>query len=395
MAEAPESALEQALAPTPGPALVEPTYDGTGVPTLGDVLPAAAHALGVDARLHRTSLVLPEASAYVVFLVDGLGHDLVADHAADAPFLHALLADGPGSSVGTCGVPSTTATSLTSLGTALAPGQHGVVGFTSRVPGTDHLLNALFWDKEVDPLAWQPHPTAFARLQAAGVQTTVVSKREFAGSGLTLAGQRGATYVGRDRVGERLASVVAASTVRPALTYLYDGDLDWTGHRYGVDSPQWRAQLSAVDSAVEQLREALPADVRLVVVADHGMVDSPPEARLDVDAVPALREGVSLLGGEARFRHLYCAAGAVDDVVATWRAQLGDRALVLARDEMLARGWYGTVDPSVRPRLGDVVVAALGDTAVMSSVDFPYESRLVGLHGSLTPREMRIPILVS
>jgi hypothetical protein len=45
--------------------------------------------------------------------------------------------------------------------------------------------------------------------------------------------------------------------------------------------------------------------------------------------------------------------------------------------------------------LGDVVVAALGDTAVMSSVDFPYESRLVGLHGSLTPREMRIPILVS
>ena len=85
-------------------------------------------------------------------------------------------------------MPSTTATSLTSLGTALTPGSHGVVGFTSRIPGTDQLLNALVWDKDVDPLEWQPHPTAFGRLAAAGVHTTVVNKREFAGSGLTLAG---------------------------------------------------------------------------------------------------------------------------------------------------------------------------------------------------------------
>ena len=32
--------------------------------------------------------------------------------------------------------------------------------------------------------------------------------------------------------------------------------------------------------------------------------------------------------------------------------------------------------------------------ALMSSVDFKYEMTLIGLHGSLTPREMQIPILV-
>ena len=63
-------------------------------------------------------------------------------------------------------MPSTTATSLTSLGTGLPPGAHGLVGFTSRVPGTGKLLNALFWDTDVDPIEWQPHPTAFALLQA-------------------------------------------------------------------------------------------------------------------------------------------------------------------------------------------------------------------------------------
>jgi hypothetical protein len=50
---------------------------------------------------------------------------------------------------------------------------------------------------------------------------------------------------------------------------------------------------------------------------------------------------------------------------------------------------------AVRPRVGDVLVAARGDFSVMSSSAFPYEARLVGLHGSLTAAEMLIPVLVA
>jgi hypothetical protein len=367
---------------------VEPAY---GDRSLGDVLPAVARALGVDVGLGPTSLALPEADKYVVFLVDGLGYELLRDHEEQAPFLHSLLDGQPAA---TAGVPSTTATSLTSLGTALVPGAHGVVGFTSRIPGTDHLLNALSWSKRVDPRAWQPHDTALGRLAAAGVTTTVVNKREFAESGLTVAGQRGAEFVGADRVGERMAAVLSSSSAGPSLTYMYEGDLDWTGHRYGVASTSWKLQLSMVDAAAEQLRETLPSDTRIVVVADHGMVDSPVERRLDVDEHPELLDGVAVLGGEARFRHVYCRAGAVDDVAATWRERLQDDAEVLVRDDALARGWFGDVAPLVRPRLGDVMVASRGDFSVMSSAAFPYEMTLVGLHGSLTPVEMLIPVLV-
>lgn len=365
---------------------VEPDYGGR---TLGDVLPAVATALGVDVGFHSTRLVLAPGPAYVVLLVDGLGHDLIAGHAEQAPYLHALLGDLPG----TAGVPSTTATSLTSLGTALTPGQHGLVGFTSRIPGTDRLLNALQWDKRVDPLEWQPHPTAFDRLAQAGVETSVVSRREFAGSGLSVSGQRGAVHLGVDRVGERIATAVRAARMRPSLTYVYEGDLDWTGHRYGVDSEEWRAQLTSVDRDVQQLRDSLPADVRLLVTADHGMVDSSTDSRILVEDHPELRDGLVLLGGEARFRHLYCAPGATEDVRATWQEVLGARAEVLTRGQAVARGWFGSVDAAVGPRLGDVVVAATGDTAVISMTDFPYEARLIGLHGSLTPVEMRIPLL--
>jgi len=370
------------------PVFVEPAYEDC---SLGDLLPAVATALGVDAGLPRTSLELPGAGSYVVLLVDGLGYDLLRDHADQAPFLHGRLAGRPPLTVG---VPSTTATSLTSLGTALMPGSHGVVGFTTRIPGTEDLLNALKWSSAVDPRDWQPHPTAFARLAEAGVRTTVVNQRSFSGSGLTVAGQRGAEFVGADKVGERIAAVLEASGSVPSFTYCYEGDLDWTGHRHGVASTSWQLELAMVDSAAEQLRETLPASTRIVVVADHGMVDSPPEDRLDVDEQPDLLDGVALLGGEARFRHVYCRGGAVDDVAAAWRSAVGDRAEVLTRDEAVSRGWSGPVSPVVRPRLGDVMVAAHGSFSVMSTSAFPYETKLVGLHGSLTRAEMLVPLLV-
>ncbi len=366
--------------------LVEPAYHQR---SLGDVVPAIATALGVDPP-SENGLVLPDAQSYVIFLVDGLGHELLNRYSHAAPFLSSLIG-----TPGTAGVPSTTATSLTSLGTGLTPGQHGLVGFTARIPGTNELLNHLWWDKEVDPLEWQPHPTEFARLAGLGVHVTAVNKREFRDSGLTVAAHRGADFVGKDKVGERIAAVLDAAGRAPSLTYLYDGDLDWTGHKYGVASTSWLQQLAMVDAAAEHLREELPSSVRLVVVADHGMIDSPLSSRIDVDEQLELREGVALLGGEARFRHLYCRPGAVDDVAATWRQVLGERATVLTRDEAFTRGWFGPIESHVRARIGDVVVACHGDLGIISMTDFPYENMLVGLHGSLTPDEMLIPILIA
>ncbi|MDT0201369.1 alkaline phosphatase family protein [Nocardioides sp. AE5] len=366
---------------------VEPAYSAR---SLADVVPAAAAALGAPLGRTPSDLVLPEAPGVVILLIDGMGQRLLERYGHVAPYLSSLMG-----APGTAGVPSTTATSLTSLGTGLAPGQHGLVGYTARIPGTDELLNHLEWADGVDPEQWQPHPTAFAQLGAAGVQVNVVNKRDFRKSGLTRAGHRGAEYVGADKTGERIAAAIQCAGRTPSLTYLYDSDLDWTGHVHGVASTAWLQELASIDATAEQLREALPDSVRLVVVADHGMVDCPREERVDVDEHLDLRAGVSLLGGEARFRHLYCRPGAVEDVVATWSEHLGERATVLRRDEVIGRGWFGpVVESHARARLGDVMVACHGGTAVVSTRDFEKEDKLVGMHGSLSADEMLIPILV-
>ena len=73
------------------------------------------------------------------------------------------------------------------------------------------------------------------------------------------------------------------------------------------------------------------------------MVDVADDARVDADASPVLREGVRALAGEPRARHVHAEPGAAADVLARWRAELGDRMQVLTRDEVVAAGLLGPV----------------------------------------------------
>lgn len=356
--------------------------------TIDQVMPSVAAALGAPG--FDNSLSLPQSPRYVVLLVDGLGQTLLEENADAAPFLSSLT----GVADVVCGVPSTTVTSLTSLGTGLAAGEHGMVGYTSRVPATGQRLNALKWDQPVDPMVWQPHPTVLEQLLAGGVSASSVNDVKFAETGLTLCSQRGVPFHGVNSVWERLDVIIEVIESAPrSVTYAYESRLDHTGHSKGCGSTEWREMLTTIDREIAALRAELPPDCVLIVTADHGMVDLPLTDRFDVDRQPGLLDGVDLLAGEARFRHLYTRAGAADEVAARWTEVLGERAIV--RTQVGIEDWFGPIAADVRPRIGDVLVAALGDFAAFSSKHFAIELKMTGFHGSITEEELRIPVLVS
>ena len=76
-----------------------------------------------------------------------------------------------------------------------------------------------------------------------------------------------------------------------------------------------------------------------------------------------------------------------------WRDRLGPRAWVRTREEAIDEGWFGPVDSDLRERYGHVLVAMREDWAVMTH-QMPRELTLIGMHGSLTPAEMLVPLLV-
>ena len=369
--------------------------------SLADVVPSLLAGLGVGGFNDR--LGLHPARRVCLLLVDGLGWRALQEHPTDAPFLTSLTV---GHEPITAGFPSTTAASVSAIGTGVPAGEHGIVGFTFATPD-GVLINALSWHthgggERIDlresfiPEDIQPRPTALERAAAAGVQVTLAVPHVHQGSGLNRAALRGGEVRGVHALGDLAGNALAAmSGSGQSFCYAYHGDLDLLGHVYGVGSLPWRLQLNHVDRLAAMIAEGIPAGSQLVVIADHGMVTVPEESRLDFDTEAALHRGVRLLGGDARARYVYTEPGATDDVLATWRELIGDRAWIRTRDEAIAAGWFGpVVEPHVRGRIGDIVVAARTDFAIVRTQVTPKLSHLIGHHGSLTSDEQLVPLLV-
>ncbi|MFT3861288.1 alkaline phosphatase family protein [Micropruina sp.] len=370
--------------------MTHPQVPAYGTSTLADLLPSMSAVLGLPGR--PNVLHLPEAERFVVLLVDGLGWHLLEGREAQAPFLCELRATGRPI---TSGVPSTTATSITSLGTGLTPGQHGIAGYTFRFG--DHLLNALLWQGGLDGLDVQPQLTMFERLTKLGVYCATVTPARFRNTGLTTCALRGAHFFGfaedSTAAGRVEYAVRAATAAQQSLVYVYNRELDHAGHKCGTASPEWTAELTRVDALASALRAALPEDVRLIVTGDHGMVDVPEASRLTIERYPELVADVRLIGGEGRLRQLYVRPGTEAAVRARWAEHLGDRACVMSRDEAFAAAWFGPVQPKLADRFGDVLVAMADDGALMTTTQ-PNEFGLVGMHGSLTAAELTVPLLI-
>jgi hypothetical protein len=405
---APDLPAASPLAPDlPAASPLAPVRPRYGAGSLADVMPSVLAALGVpmtpDPRFDLCATwdplglgagALAGVRRIAVLLVDGLGRYQLPLAAPYAPGLTDLAA-GPGTLTLTSGFPSTTPVSLVSVGTGVAPGRHGVVGFTVRVPATGKLLNHIRWGTDPDPADWQPVPTLFERAARVGTPVTVVNRAEYAGSGLTVAAYRGADYLAAAGVDALADGMTAALRERGGLVYGYHPDLDHAGHRHGLASPEWAGAAGEVDRLVTRLAESLPADAALVITADHGQFDSPPEGRIDIDDDPRLTAGVEVVAGEPRVRYLYTLPGARDDVLATWRSILGDDAWVASRAEAIEAGWYGPVPDAHRWRIGDVVVACLRRRVVVASRSEPASvAGMVAVHGSCTAAEMEIPLII-
>lgn len=361
-------------------------------------------AVAALSREVRRALPLPDGLAGVVVLVvDGLGHRQLVAHAAVAPF----LTSRPGTILDAA-FPTTTTTSLTSIGTGRAPGEHGIVGFSVAVPGDDRPLVLLTWSwerqdldldarQEIVPEEFQPLPTAFDRAREAGVRPVTVLRPEFPASGLTRAGLRGADVVEAVGLEATLAAAVeAAAAPGPTVVYAHHGELDAIGHVVGPATDRWCDELARIDAELARTTDQLPRGVAVVVTADHGMLPIPPEGWIELTEQPALLDGVRVLTGDGRARQLHVRDGAGADVLAAWRESCGDLAHVVSREEAIGLGWFGpTVTDVVRPRIGDVVVSARahGVAWVHRDADL-FGGRLAGMHGALTPEECEVPALV-
>ena len=384
------------LQSTPTPSTKFPAPPAYGQDTLSEILPSAANALGVPG--YDNPLKLGETLRVNLVMVDGLGWNQLKSHLAHAPFLRSLFEKAQRLSTG---FPSTTATSLSSLGTGLAPGEHGMVGYDVVDPARRRVVNQLGgWPADLVPETWQPHTTVFERAAAHGLHVATVSLPLFAKSALTRAALRGPQFVAATSLAARArATTEIFAEHRHALVYSYFNELDKVGHRHGVDSEAWRQTLEELDYTIKTMASRLPAGTTMLVTGDHGMVDVPETQRIDYSQNPELIEGVELTSGEPRGVQLSFASSTGEAVRArvrqAWLRHYGTKAWVLNRQQAIEHGLFGPVREGVAERIGDLLILAAEPVAFYDGRRVaPAAFEMVGQHGSVTAAERLVPLLL-
>lgn len=406
------------LVPTVGYGDDAPADRRGGALHLSAVLPALSAAIGhpaptkvhADPKACQRALGLPDAESAIVVLVDGLGYWNLAMRLGHAPYLRSLMNERANQRpIATC-APSTTVAAMAAFGTGTCPGLTAMAGYTQLEPASHKLIQLIQFKDAlapkpanphipvppmVDPLDQQREETVFEKLAAQEVRVTSSGLPKFSKSPLTEAALRGTDYQGNVTPRDRVLAASRASRT-PGLTYLYIRDADKVGHNYGWDSEHWVAAFEHIDAQLALLKRSAPKGTLIVIVADHGMVQTDMDQRIDIAVEPQLTRGVSLVGGEPRSLMLYAEPDErPEDIACRWRDYLQDRALVRTRDEAIADGLFGPVCERVRPMLGDVVVQAAGAvTLVDSRTQGDKATHLPSVHGSQTALEMDIPCLI-
>ena len=361
---------------------------------LSQITPSIFSSLGLESAVDHLAVGQSPMGRELLFLIDGFGFDTLATYADAMPTMSRMFNHG---CIQTA-FPSTTATSLATLTTGQLPGAHGMLGYTVQVPRSGgRLLNALKWDERVDPENWQPIETLFQRAAAAGINVTHVAAKRYENSGFTRAVFRGAQYKGANLVADLISETKLALHKAPSFVYLYINDLDTAGHSDGVGSEKWIAALSMIDQMVSQLMKEVPKGTRIWVTSDHGMINVQEKIVIGLDN--PLMQGVSVVAGEPRARHLYLDSDsptARAETASLWQEYLQDKALVLTREQAISSNLFGAeVSADALDRMGEVIAIARGGLVLLDADRVEKEGAMVGHHGADSDIESQVGLLTT
>ncbi len=342
-----------------------------------------------------------EREHLVLVLVDGMGMAALADPAfADLRGRVRMEIDAV--------YPATTACAMTTLATGLWPSRHGIPGWWAYLEEHDQEVAVLRFQERrserslnrfgvnADDL-W-PHPPPFAKAAREAIVYHYPS--DIAGSVFVryLSGRRRTRGYRRLRQASRRIVRDLRRRRRPAITWMYIPDYDAACHDHGVAGAKARGTLADLQGLLLDLAAAVPDNVQVALTADHGLIDLERRDRwalLDGDPVlDCLRAAPT---GESRAPQFHVRPGKEGELVERLTDRYGERMAVLSRDEADDLRLFGPepLGEQARRRFGDYIGIALAPFSVgwhRAADDPPLQ--YIGLHGGMTPDEVRIPLIV-
>jgi hypothetical protein len=388
-----------------GDVLIRPSHHA---PNLVHLVRALAHIGGVggfeESETTRQLIDLIGEPEHLVFvLLDGLGAATVRKLPPESFIKRHLAMEMLTIS------PSTTACALTSVATADYPGRHGVAGWFTHLP--DHNLtmttlpfverftNQPLAERGLTPTDILPLPAFHTRLtrDSLTLMPYVITHTAYANY------SRGNTpahgYASYHHAVDLIITHVTSAT-QPTYTHLYLPEVDTKCHHVGVDHPDVVSLVMQIDAEMARLATALEGRGRLVISADHGLIDVPPANQVLLMSDDPLLQLLQVPpSGDARMPLFHVKDNRHTEFIDAFNRRFADRFLLLDIDTIDRLRLFSPaapMAPEARRRFGDFAAIAFKPASLaFHPPNKPVGHLYTALHAGMSPQEMEVPLCIA
>ncbi len=348
------------------------------------------------------------ADHYVFVLLDGLGMNIVRRLPTDSFLRRHLRAQI------SAGCPSTTACALTSVATGQWASEHAVTGWFTYVPDRDLSVVVLpfterFTQERLSARGLKPEDI----LPVAGFQSrlprrtmtflpTPIAHTPYAEYSRAHTSACGYESI-PDAIDQTIAHVANQPEKEKTYTHLYIPDVDTFSHHNGVQHPKVTELLELLDAQLTRLTSALSGRARIIISADHGLIDVPVENHMtlfhDDPLLKLLRVPPS---GDARMPVFHVRDEQHRQFAEKFEQRFGHSMILLPTNEADEMRMFGPqrLSPIARQRFGDFIGLACRPATLhwvppRRAPETEPKKVYVAQHAGLSPDEMEVPLIVA
>ncbi len=344
---------------------------------------------------------LTNARNVILCVIDGLGYDYLIRHGKGSSLyqhlhsrIHAVA-------------PATTAASITTYLTGLAPQQHGLTGWYTWFRELGSVVTVLPFLARcnrsdlglagITPQTLFGHQSVFDLMSVSSysISPEWIARSVFNQAHLGKAGLM--PYRDLQHYIYQITDCVRRHDNRKYI-YAYWPGFDSLAHEYGVNSSAVADHFALLDEAFQQLTAQLSGTESVVLLsADHGFVDAPVERQLDVNSLPDLQQCLQIpLCGEPRLAYCYVRNGMQQRFVDSVQNELAHIAELYPSQHLIERGLYGLGErhPELASRVGDFTLVMKENYVLTQRLPGERAIQMTGFHGGLSSTEIEVPLIL-
>tara|TARA_Y100000310_G_scaffold70812_1_gene66562 strand:- start:346 stop:1515 length:1170 start_codon:yes stop_codon:yes gene_type:complete len=197
----------------------------------------------------------------------------------------------------------------------------------------------------------------------------------------------------------KLKELIKKKSNKRKFIHVYFPELDALMHKEGTNNKKVNKLFEDLDMKIKNLSKSIKGtNTKLIIVADHGLIDTTPDKVIWVENIPNLKECLTIpLAGEPRVRDCFIRPSKVKEFENIVKTKLAKYCWCFKGEELIKNNFYGLGEPNKKllDRVGDYVLIMKSNYTLKDKLANYKKCKFhKGTHGGVSDNEINVPLIL-